>query len=162
MGLQEKFDRNNAWEGRPIGAIGLKEGIDAERAILGVATGESSDEFMPFTEAIDDTKERQPLPFGRSKLIKNLREKIAGKCNNKGIPVKFFTAVGTPLDIHHGVDAFFEHGRERVTLDLTLREKNSSKADIILYASLDGDGEVHIEPYEMERVAIAAAAILND
>lgn len=49
--------------------------------------------------------------------------------------VRFFSALGTPLDVYHGVDGFFEHNGIIVTLDATInpnKDKDSIKADIIL------------------------------
>lgn len=69
--------------------------------------------------------------------------------------------MGTPLDVFHGVDAFFEQGRRRVTLDVTMREKEIAKADVIMHVGMDDDGRIVIDPAEMQRVAEAVATGLT-
>ncbi len=46
--------------------------------------------------------------------------------------LKFYTALHSPLDIHHGVDAFFEIGDTRFTLDFSLKHKIDHKADYLV------------------------------
>lgn len=52
--------------------------------------------------------------------------------------VKCYTAVGTPLDILHGVDGFIEfidpttRTVQRVTFDFSLRDKGDQKADFLI------------------------------
>lgn len=60
-----------------------------------------------------------------------------------GQPVKFFTAVGTPMDVLHGVDGFFECEGMLVTIDLTLNpHKTSHKADIVFNPNLSSWDEL--------------------
>jgi hypothetical protein len=60
--------------------------------------------------------------------------------------LKFYTALGTPVDTLYGVDAFVEYGGLRFTLDITMdREKiegrKKSKADyLIALENIDRDG----------------------
>jgi hypothetical protein len=47
--------------------------------------------------------------------------------------VRFYTAVGSTLDIKHGIDGFFEFAGIVVAIDVTLnREKDVGKADIVV------------------------------
>lgn len=47
--------------------------------------------------------------------------------------LSLFTAIGTPLDVFHGIDAVFEWQGRVVTIDLTTNpHKDSYKADLIL------------------------------
>jgi len=43
--------------------------------------------------------------------------------------LRFYTAVGSPLDYIHGVDAFFQFGETRVLIDVTKNVKNKQRAD---------------------------------
>ena len=66
-----------------------------------------------------------------------------------GLPVRFYTAVGTCLDIHEGIDGFFEFRGVVVTIDLTLNtEKETAKADFVVQK-----GDLANIPWIMEWVA---------
>lgn len=150
MGLHERISLEKAWNKGP----GISDGEDVERAVLGSPKKkEENNEYVPFQEAIRQVKEDQPSPFERSLIVKELRNKIAANCTDKTEAVKFFTAVGTPLDIYHGIDAFFEQGLRRVTLDISMREKRSFKADVLMKVDMDRDGNIIVEPIELENVA---------
>ena len=157
MGLQERFTNERAWHGSP----GIPDGADIERAVFGSIIEKAPDEYAPYTEALAYVKENQPSVFGRSEIVKTLRARVAQLGTDRDNPVRFFTAVGTPLDTYHGVDAFFEQGIKRVTLDISLREKEAYKADILMHATLTDDGEVVVAPNELERVAAAVAQRLS-
>lgn len=150
MGLQERIHTENAWRKGP----GISDGMDVEHALLGSVQEQKNDgEYIPFAEAVAKAKEKQPNPFDRSKIIKDLRLKIAERCLDKEEAVKFYTAVGTALDVYHGVDAFFEQGGRRVTVDVSMREKESYKADVLLIVDMDEEGNVVVSPDEIEQVS---------
>jgi|GEM_PF-1148674 len=105
--------------------------------------------YVKYADAIELAKRFQPAdPTNPDKdFARELRMAIADRLIADGViteaerdRVKYFTAVKTPLDILHGVDAFVEldrpNGRpERVTLDLSLRdEKVVGKADLVVRA----------------------------
>jgi len=46
--------------------------------------------------------------------------------------VALYTAVGSPLDRFHGIDAFFEFHGTIVSIDLTVGRKGSHKADLVI------------------------------
>ena len=148
----------NAWKGP-----GIKDGVDLERGLLGKSTVGQGEhlEYMSFKDAVTFAREHQPDIFKRSQAIKNLRNRVALYCDDKDEPVKFFTAVGTPLDIYHGVDAFFEQDGRIATVDVSMREKETYKADVLLVASLDTEGEIVISESEMKSVAGKVAQILD-
>lgn len=53
-----------------------------------------------------------------------------------GLPVRFYTAVGSALDIHEGTDGFFEFAGAVVTIDVTLNPKKEiAKADLVVQKS---------------------------
>lgn len=76
-------------------------------------------------------------------------------------PVRFYTAVGTPLDVYHGVDAFFEQGGRIATVDVSLREKEMGKADVLLHVAMDDEGKVSLSEAEMKYAAHRIAEVLN-
>ena len=159
MGIFENFGIEKAWKQGPE----IADGADFEQALLGSAIdipeGEH-DHYLSFKDAIEYTKEHQPSIFDRSEWIKDLRARISEKCTDKDTPVKFYTAVGTPLDIYHGVDAFFEQGGRIATVDVSLHEKEQ-KADVLLIGGFDEDGNITISEADMETVANQLAEKLN-
>jgi hypothetical protein len=100
--------------------------------------------YLPYDKSVELTKRIQNIteknnPANPEKLIvrdiKDFLEEFLGK---KSENVRFYSALKTPLDIMHGVDAFFEidvekeEGREEqgpivVTLDITMRGKEGDK-----------------------------------
>lgn len=54
--------------------------------------------------------------------------------NALGMPVRFYTAVGSALDFYYGIDAFIEFNGQIVTIDLTMNdEKVCGRADVIVH-----------------------------
>ena len=50
--------------------------------------------------------------------------------------LRFYTALGSPLDQWHGIDGFFVFRGKRVTIDLTINpEKDGTKADLVVHQS---------------------------
>ncbi|MEK7641664.1 MAG: hypothetical protein AAB365_01565 [Patescibacteria group bacterium] len=48
--------------------------------------------------------------------------------------LKLYTAVGTPLDLIHGVDAWFEFEGIVITIDVTMKEqKDRAKANVVVH-----------------------------
>lgn len=118
-------------------------------------------EYMSYRDAIDRVKQQQPDILKRSPIVTQLRNMVAENCHNKGLPVKFFTAVGTPLDIYHGVDGFFEQGNTIVTVDVSMKDKETYKADVLLQVGLDTEGNLVVDQKEMQKIAHDIAHILN-
>ncbi len=88
----------------------------------------SWDGYVSYREALSLARENQP-PLRTptvAKIARTLREEL-------GDSARVCTAVGTPLDIFHGVDGFVEFKGVVVTFDLTKNpHKDSGKADIII------------------------------
>lgn len=89
--------------------------------------------YMKWEDARSFAQQNQPwedpenpdCPIARH-LLHNVREKLGGK-------VLFFTAIGTPFDVYHGVDGWFEFRGKIVTIDVTKNPfKVSCKADVLL------------------------------
>ena len=139
---------------------GISAGADVERAVFGAPVLPPG-QYVSYREALEYVKNHQPSLEKRPKVATVLRQKVAELCSDESLPVKFYTAVGTPLDIYHGVDAFFEQGSKIVTLDVSMREKETTKADVLLVASMDEDGRVLIDAREMQQVAEKIATLLS-
>lgn len=59
---------------------------------------------------------------------------IQREFERQGLCVPFYTAVGSALDYHHGVDGFFEFRGVVVTIDVTMNpEKSIAKADVVVH-----------------------------
>ena len=154
--------RDYATEG--FKSSGMREGADIEKAVFGtpvIPPQERKSGYVPFQESVTFVKEHQPDPLKRSLFVKKLRSMVVEDCADTTVPVKFFTAVGTPLDQYHGVDAFFEQGGVLVTLDISAREKEVHKADVLLKAGMDNEGRVVIPDAELQQAAKNIAGILN-
>ncbi|MDO8592846.1 MAG: hypothetical protein Q7R92_03720 [bacterium] len=118
-----------------------------ERELFGGAKPEKNaelkDRYVKYRDAVNIAKERQPIH--ETEFSISLRSKI-GEIMEFGIDkIKIFTAIGTPLDKYHGVDAFVEtdlsQGRKVVvTLDVTQNPNKGDnyKADIVFFVPSDG------------------------
>lgn len=115
-----------------------------ERELFGEAEFErlkKFPEYQKYYEAMQTARELQPgdpkdpkTDFAYEVLVQ--LEKILGAEDAVG----FYTAVGTLLDVRHGVDGWFEHDDgSRATVDLTRDpRKGSSRADIVFPVPHDG------------------------
>ncbi len=145
-------------------APGIQDGKDIERGVLGclqLAYGERMPEYLPFSEAVSFAKEHQPRGIRACPIIKNAQAEIAKLVSNKYSDVRFYTAVGSPLDTKHGVDCFFEQGDRLVTVDLSMREKSSFKADVLLVVGQNADGEPVVDDSELKHFVEEVSAYLN-
>lgn len=98
--------------------------------------------YLSFKEAIKMAKNIQSKLGWNSKkpptrIAQYLYSNIVFMFKNRKRNLKFFSSVGTPLDLYHGVDCFFclkDKKRDNiVTIDLTINHRKiKSKADIIL------------------------------
>ncbi len=89
--------------------------------------------YMRWHEAAAEVRKNQPRTTApvASKLCGELRKKLPG------IDIRFYTAVGSTLDLMHSVDGFFEfEGTVSVTIDLTMNSaKDCCKADVLVCES---------------------------
>ncbi len=84
--------------------------------------------YMRWREAVGAVRENQPRK--KTPVVARLEGEVGrllgGTC-------AFFSAVGSALDVFHGVDGFFEFEGEVVTIDLTMNPlKDSTKADLLV------------------------------
>lgn len=116
--------------------------------------------YLPYRKAMDVTKRFQPGDPANPKkdYFRELRiavqEKLGVDVDKEPESVRAYTAVGTPLDKYHGVDAFMtftEDGREyTVTMDATLRKDkldDGYKADVMVtdVPSPEDDEDAYLE-----------------
>ncbi|MEY4722930.1 MAG: hypothetical protein RLZZ324_443 [Candidatus Parcubacteria bacterium] len=124
-----------------FGVVDIKD--PAYLADLKAARGQ--ERTIPFDAALALTKKHQPwsdpanpdTDFFREVLIA-VQDKL-GLDAKKANMLRAYTAVGTPLDILYGTDAFISYsgkgGEEIITIDATLRREKleqGHKADIIV------------------------------
>jgi len=106
--------------------------------------------YVPYNKSIANVKKFQPWnPSDPSSLAANDLHALVVEA--LGIDdysaVSFFTAIGSPLDIFHGIDGFVEWKGVVVTIDITANPlKIEHKADIILHEKdvYDENGQVNL------------------
>lgn len=109
-----------------------------EREVFGRSGDEFPEpEYLPFGEAVEDVKRTQrergwnpenPHTTIGSELLACVRGSLPPTLEKK---VRFYCAIGSSLDWHHGADGFFTIGTFVVTVDLSYREKKDRKADVL-------------------------------
>jgi hypothetical protein len=98
--------------------------------------------YMKYKEAVNFAKSHQrgdpfnPKRFFPKSLRDALKEQESLHVTDED-QIGFYTAVNSPLDRYHGVDAFVEYKQEGksiiITIDVTMNSsKDSYKADVIL------------------------------
>jgi len=133
--------------------------------------------YLPFEKAVGLAREFQPgdptnpkKDFAndlRLAIIERLEERDLLKPDNED-NVKFYSALGMPLDVFHGIDAFVEFTdrsgvTHRVTLDETANPKKlegGHKADIVFAPVPDAAEEETSYLREIDRLADKAALFL--
>lgn len=101
-----------------------------EEAILGYCVV-SWKGHMTYRDAMVAARKSQPKR--KSEFAATLEREVARELGSWD--VQYFTAVRTPLDFFHGVDAFLEFRGHIVTLDLTTNpHKDCCKADLLVAA----------------------------
>jgi hypothetical protein len=150
------------FEGRNAYANGIQDGKDVEHALLGAKFFKGKGEYQPYQVALRQAIANQPPTDKQHPSINHVSKVIASLCDDTTLPVNFYTAVGTSLDIHHGVDALFIQGGVVVTVDASLREKESHKADVLVRAQFKKDGTVYIPDQEIQAVAGRIARLINE
>lgn len=131
--------------------------------------------FIKLKDAMDVIKRYQPegsdpsdpTPDFANDLHATVAEKLGIEDYEK---VRFYTSVGTYIDIANGVDAFMEIDKDEktvfVTLDVTNNpQKGSHKADVVFFISPEGidpkeDRKEYME--KIEEVAERVVASFND
>lgn len=139
--------------------------------------------YLPFTLAMELVEMFQPIDSKTHKLsdptnpekrfANDLRVQIADKLGLETSEeldrLKYYTAIGSPLDFFHGVDAFVILEGKRpsdpkrwATFDFTLRTEASAKANAkadVIIRNLDPDSKKVLE--QIDEIAGQAAACLK-
>ena len=123
---------------------------------------EEKKRYMKYGDAMNLLKEKQafepsdPEPRFANDLHASVAERLGLEDYGK---LKFFSSVGSPLDIYHGVDAFLElegkDGKKHVvTMDISGNpNKNKGKADVLINMPFEGlDPKEDKEKY-MEKIS---------
>lgn len=145
---------------------GIQEGKDLERGILGKPNNELSvEKYKPYQQSLKEVLESNPSQLSDS--LQSLKSAVHNKINPHSGFVKVRSALGTPLDIYHGIDLVMEYDGNVATIDITSNgEKIASgaKADVILAAYLDDEGIPTIEEHVLEQASseIARKLLLFD
>ncbi len=117
----------------------------AEKELIGSSGFEKNKEhfeYIPRRQAFEVVKSMQkfdstdPDPDFANAVHALIFEELGLSAEN----LHFYSAVGSPLDLFHGVDAWFElDNGKRVTIDLTMNpNKDEYKADIVFLVPTDG------------------------
>ena len=129
--------------------------------------------YLPFRDALGLTKEVQegdPIA-PKKRFMRDIREAVARKLgldDEAARNVGIYSAVGTPLDGYHGVDAFIEwkntKGESKIaTLDVTVNQEklaeNRAKADVLIGEV--PDPEENLKSYHALIDHIAEQAVLR-
>ena len=120
----------------------MQDGKFFEGAVLGECTA-SWDGYMSYKEAMCAVRQAQPGGDPTDPVKDTASDLHVFVCEELGCDdysfVKFFTAIGSPLDFFHGVDAWFEFNGRVVTIDVTLNpNKEKPKADLVILGQDDG------------------------
>ncbi len=105
--------------------------------LLGTWKGEG---YFTEERSYDWVKKNQPWnPSDPSnKMANDLHYLVGEKLGLEDFnDLKLYSALGSPLDLYFGVDAFFEYGDAKITLDITANpHKTEHKADYIIHEDL--------------------------
>jgi hypothetical protein len=92
-----------------------------------------------------------------NKIANELHYKVAEQLGLDDVnELKFYSALGSPLDYFYGVDAFFEIGNSTFTLDLSINpHKKEAKADMVVHE------EVLDDEKELDNLAVTIGRYLK-
>ena len=120
--------------------------------------------YLPFKAAIELVKNSQPgdPTDPEAGFANDLHTMVAEKLGLEDYShLKFYTAVGSELDLYHGIDAFFEIDDPRtgkiyrLTLDITLRSTKEKMFDLKDTEGLElgnkADQVIAVEEHELDR-----------
>jgi hypothetical protein len=114
-------------------------GTEIEEEVLGHALVVWDGAYLPFGKSLELVKAHQPCDPSdpEAGFANDLHASVALALGLEDwSELKLFTAVGSPLDFFHGVDAFFELRGKIVTIDVTINpNKCVAKADMVLNVS---------------------------
>lgn len=162
----------------------IQRGKDIECGCVGIPKGMRRERYLPFNDAVKQVKESSPLAeryLKRRKFtiqgeqgeeevivdppIKKILAKIAALTKIPEHALQVRSAIGTSLDIDHGIDAIIFDRRDiTVFIDITsnpekaaLGAKGKDDMIIILEIGIGEGGNLVLTDEEIERVAKLAA-----
>jgi len=136
--------------------------------------------WMNYRDSLNLAKKFQPIDKsepGRKRvdpanpsapLLRDIKEALIDQWNlsdEEADELKLYTAVGSPLDLFHAVDAFVEYRGEIITLDLTLRPESDTgqkRADVIISGELPSPDDPSTEDAYIKRVDDISADIAEE
>lgn len=117
-------------------------GTEIEEESLGhVQVSGYNGEHMAYRESMRWVKAHQPKGWDPTdpspRFANDLHASVAEALGlDDYSELRFYTAVGSPLDYFHGVDGFFEYRGKIVTIDVTVDPgKLTAKADLVVNVS---------------------------
>ena len=114
-------------------------GGEIEEEVIGHALVSWDGNYVPFNRSMMVVKAHQPWDPSdpEPRFASDLHASVALALNlDDWSELRFYTAVGSPLDFFHGIDCFFEFRGLIVTIDLTVDPKKLvGKADLVLNVS---------------------------
>lgn len=153
----------------------IPKDADYKNALLKLQEKAGKNGYVGFNDSVDLVKKFQPWdPSNPGKdFARDIRIEIIDRLNlakeEDMERVKFYTAVGSPLDVFHGVDAFLEYAGEegeiyRVTFDLSLDpgKEEKHKADLVVKELSDPQTETEKYLEEVAQIAEKAAALIGE
>jgi len=136
--------------------------------------------WMNYRDSLNLAKKFQPIDKsepGRKRvdpanpnapLLRDIKEALIDQWNlsdEEADNLKLYTAVGSPLDFFHKVDAFVEYRGDIITLDLTLRSEDDAggkRADVIISGELPSSDDPATENAYIKRVDEISADIAEE
>ena len=133
-----------------------------ESAVFGKATvaWEGEMRYLPYRESFNFCRTHQPYGWNPTdpptRTGSDLYASIALKLEKSvGLfdwekELRFFSAIGSPLDVYHGIDGWFEFRGRVVTFDLTANTAKADgyKAGVILLYEEDDSSEITLKGIE--------------
>ncbi len=133
-----------------------------EEDVLGRSRWQWS-EYVPWRQCLEQVRKFQPFqsdPRNPSRPIpRALRNLVATHLGKRGADLRFFTAIGTPFDRFHRVDAFFEIDNAIVTVGLSLDPKKDAEAHRTSFVLHEEDVFAESGEINVGRLAEVAADI---
>lgn len=150
----------------------IKKSPDYQKALFELKEKTKKGDYVGYNDALELAKKFQPWdPANPNKnFARDLRIEIIDQLGLEREEdmdrVKFYTSVGSPLDVFHGIDAFLEYTDKegkthRVTFDLSMNPaKEEYKADLIVKELADPEHESEKYLEEIKETAKNAASLL--
>ncbi len=114
-------------------------GGEIEEEVIGHAVVNWNGDYLPYNQALKDVMAHQPWDptDPEPRFASDLHSCVAEELGIDDLSrLELYTAVGSALDVYHGVDCFFRFNGKIVTIDLTVNpNKDEYKADLVLNVS---------------------------